>query len=872
MPKFSKTIVTNLGLQTIQEAYASGGHFKFSEASTTTDDMTGLTVSDLKKITSLVNEPQVVPVESSYAANGKVNVNVAFDNKDLKEDYYLTALVLYIEDDAGNKVLYSITLPTEGQILISAGDGNSSAGLDITFNTVISDDGTPLIGISDVGMATHTDLKRLADDIAKQTDEKLAKLTSGGRNLIKNGNLMQQDSYWLPVTDSDATDNIAEIVDIDTLPGSPRAFHLQNRTNGRNGYQQTGISVISTSSNVYSDYVRGQAGTTFSMKVWGSEGKTLLQSITYTTPDYYWHRYPLVYTAGTNFSEVSVSIEIKDKGEIWATAFQHEVGTHMSDYHASDIDRHDVGGKNYWDEETAEVGFFDKDGSINVSKAGAQYDLHTPLIDVPRLYGFVTLSTFDGYDTYDHITLAFFDKDGNIIGTPHGTDDPLKFHGEPTKMSVTVPIPIKAVKFGVSFWKVTGKKVMIEFGDTAHDYVPSVERIDKDVDKKQDLIVQPGTYAYATCPDGTDFGDFLKSDAVPTGFHYIRNNNKGYIYNYAVLKENKSWAFAQAVTGSGSKSIYVISNGTSSGYLSNVPDENNFSGIATTAGNFKVRVFRSDNVSINKKLIEQINLKHGSFAFYCEASVEDTPAWGQSMRGLALTTNDGIGIVIAIDNIGNLYHGFYLNGQNTISWRSLYDHTMEGKDFAHRLYISNGENIGAKLLAEVSKGKGSFSFWCSTGAADNPFRFSDKGGFRGVVFADATKNGAEILAISQNGHMQSGVLMPDATIRWHSQNSDGGSIPYVGNLGITDLNDIKTTSRVSIGGDVLKNSPVTGSDGTWTFMDTYQASSMMSMQTFYVNGHNGQKQGADGTAGVYVRHYTGNPPTWSAWRFIRYDS
>lgn len=768
MPKFSKTIVTNLGLQTIQEAYASGGHFKFSEASTTTDDMTGLAVSDLKKITSLTNEPQTVPVESSYAANGKVNVNVAFDNKDLKEDYYLTALALYIEDDAGNKVLYSITLPTEGKILISAGDGNSSAGLDITFNTAISDDGTVLIGISDVGMATHTDLKRLADDIAKQTDDKIAKISVGGRNFVLNGDLMMNMYKWRnwddakPAPDPETVER--EIVDIIDLPGFNRAFRIKKKekSSQRIGLAQDFVTVRNGDFNTYSLYVKAEAGTEFDIE-WGNGDSEPWNSIRCTSQDNEWHRYSVTFLTKLVTKYTSVYIGIAGVGEIYATGFQNEDGIHMSDFSNAQEDIQ-AGTRNYWNEDNAEIGYYDTDGSINTSTVGSEFDLHTPLMEIPTLYGYLTISTFDNYDAYKHTTVAFYDKENQIIGSTYGTKNPLPFTGDNMKRSVTLPIPSKARKFGVSFWKVTGKHVMIELGNVAHDYVPSVERLFDEINTKQDLIVQPGTYAYATCPDGTDFGEFLKSDKVPYGFSYIRNNNKGYIYNYAVLKENKLWVFAKALNAGGNESIYTISNGKSSGYLNMTADENDFSKLANTNGTFPISLFKEDNKSLTDVIVELVDKKRGPFMFYCQAGVADNPAGDQSLRGISISATDTIAPILAVDNSNRVYVGVRFDGSNKINWNRV--------------------------------------------ATD-------------------------------------------------------GSVSYLQNIGITDMNNLNTTGKYAISTVNIANTPIEAM--AWVFVEVVVTGSMI-MQKVYYDTHSSNDK-----SGVYIRHKGGSPATWAPWRFIKYS-
>ncbi|WP_424349272.1 pyocin knob domain-containing protein [Latilactobacillus sp. 5-91] len=76
-------------------------------------------------------------------------------------------------------------------------------------------------------------------------------------------------------------------------------------------------------------------------------------------------------------------------------------------------------------------------------------------------------------------------------------------------------------------------------------------------------IFKPGTHRYAVCPSGKDFGEFLKSSAVPIGFSIIRDENTP-ITNFNVVKESASWIYAIASQGTGVLT-YVVANGVGQG-------------------------------------------------------------------------------------------------------------------------------------------------------------------------------------------------------------------------------------------------------------------------------------------------------------------
>ncbi|MCW6665397.1 phage tail protein [Aerococcaceae bacterium NML191219] len=76
------------------------------------------------------------------------------------------------------------------------------------------------------------------------------------------------------------------------------------------------------------------------------------------------------------------------------------------------------------------------------------------------------------------------------------------------------------------------------------------------------------THAKYLCPAGTDFGNFLKSSAVPFGFSIVRDENT--YANCRVIKESANWIFADTLQGNIHKT-YQIHNGVSQGWRDLTP-------------------------------------------------------------------------------------------------------------------------------------------------------------------------------------------------------------------------------------------------------------------------------------------------------------
>ncbi|WP_208422093.1 BppU family phage baseplate upper protein [Latilactobacillus fragifolii] len=78
-------------------------------------------------------------------------------------------------------------------------------------------------------------------------------------------------------------------------------------------------------------------------------------------------------------------------------------------------------------------------------------------------------------------------------------------------------------------------------------------------------IFKDNDFTLATCPKGTDFGDFLKSNSVPVGFSIIRDNNTA--MNAMVIKENNNYAFAYSGGTANDFVRFSVNKGVASGWM-----------------------------------------------------------------------------------------------------------------------------------------------------------------------------------------------------------------------------------------------------------------------------------------------------------------
>lgn len=385
-------------------------------------------------------------------------------------------------------------------------------------------------------------------------------------------------------------------------------------------------------------------------------------------------------------------------------------------------------------------------------------------------------------------------------------------------------------------------------------------------------IFADNSYRLTRCPKGTDFGLFLQSSSVPVGFSIVRDGNTN--CNFMVIKETSSWVYSLAISGTTNGVgliVYRVINGKPDTYRS-------FSDIDSIAaagflynadGSLKWNMWSADGKDFSKEVYNYIQARKKATVFYVQGGTTGLPT-KESARGLILPSNDGLGDVILMGNDGELYVGW--TADQTMVWHrfpntdELEQHSLEKWNYSHRLYIGSGQDTLAALSNEVKKGQGSFTFFCSTGATNLPFKdpLSLKIPWRGLFMGDGSNAGGQILFFSPGGAL--GVASIDTkTHKWYNPKL----ISQRSQLSSTDdLNSIMTTGDYTFGAKP-KNAP----DGVeaWSYMhvisttDLEDRNTSMVLQMVFRNSNNvGNTNGETSYLG-YTRTWSGIPSSWSPW-------
>lgn len=380
-----------------------------------------------------------------------------------------------------------------------------------------------------------------------------------------------------------------------------------------------------------------------------------------------------------------------------------------------------------------------------------------------------------------------------------------------------------------------------------------------------------------SCPSGTDLGSFLQSSSVPVGFSIVRDNNKA--YNFMVIKESIDWIYAISMVGSTDSSqlcTYRILKGASQGYqyykdMNGVAD----AGFLYNADNsLKWSLLASEGKDFSKEVYNYIVSNKPATAFYVQGGTAGLPVT-DSARGLILPSHDGVGVAIMIGDNGDFYVG-QADGDDskkTTNWwkvpstDELEQHSLEKWDYHHRVNVWSGQDTLTTLSTEIKKGQGSFTFFCSTGATNLPFKDPNslKISWRGLFINDNTTTGGQILFFSPQGAL--GVASIDTnTPKWLNPKLISQRSQLVST---DDLNSIMTTGDYTFGATKPKNAP--DGVGAWSYMHVISSTDLedhntsMVLQMVFIDSHGvGDATGETSYLG-YTRTWSGTPSTWSPW-------
>ena len=215
MARFKKSIVTNKAINVLANLETGNQQLRFFGVKVTTDDLSKLSVDEIKNLTELNNIAQEYDTNAVYVENNDtVNVNIILSNEKLKADYDIGAIGLYASQDFGKTLfLYSVMIPENGKITMSAGNGTDDSSLAINYKIKVSADNIAQIITDSSGRASLNDIDILKKDTNNKIDGINKDVVDAKQDL---NNKINQTNSNLNNTNNRVTQNTANINNVNS--------------------------------------------------------------------------------------------------------------------------------------------------------------------------------------------------------------------------------------------------------------------------------------------------------------------------------------------------------------------------------------------------------------------------------------------------------------------------------------------------------------------------------------------------------------------------------------------------------------------------------------------------------------------------------
>ncbi|MDU6040050.1 MAG: hypothetical protein E6Y83_17055, partial [Clostridium butyricum] len=174
MGEYKSTIITKKAHDLIAKLIASTADIEFTRVCASSKDYSSLDNAQLEKLTEIEEIKQETLVSSTeYINNANVNVNVAFDNLQLTEGYYMKTIALYANDN-GTEILYSVT-PSNIPNYMPPFNGKHKSDATFDLITVVSNADNVQINVNPSAHITSKVFNDFKDEVISQMNENVYK-------------------------------------------------------------------------------------------------------------------------------------------------------------------------------------------------------------------------------------------------------------------------------------------------------------------------------------------------------------------------------------------------------------------------------------------------------------------------------------------------------------------------------------------------------------------------------------------------------------------------------------------------------------------------------------------------------------------------
>ena len=271
-PKFSNTILTNIGHQMLTSIASGNRKITYTKAEAYTQDVSSISNETLQALTSLQGKELSANLLVSNDNGNVVTITANFENKGLTNDVVFNSIGWFAKLDtddaehgitANQEYLIGITPANSAQTLVAPpADQSSSQAISINLNMTLSDASNVNMTVSDAG-AVH--FNQLDDQLAKYTTTAdLTKLLAGKADLGLSYTKAEMDAKLLNLTtDTDGKVSADQVQALISDKANISDVYTKSQVDSA---LSTRDAQISTKANISDVYTKSQIDSDFSAR------------------------------------------------------------------------------------------------------------------------------------------------------------------------------------------------------------------------------------------------------------------------------------------------------------------------------------------------------------------------------------------------------------------------------------------------------------------------------------------------------------------------------------------------------------------------------------------------------------------------------
>ena len=181
MAEFSKLIITNRGKALLSEVATSTNKIEFTRVSTSDR---AYREEEIASLTDLAGIKQTNHISNVVVqAGGKVKIEAAFENRELTEGYFITAIGIYAKAGSGTEVLYAVAIEKTGRYSIPAYNNATVSAVYLKLFLAVENFEKITLEVSPGAFITVSEIGRIKDELKRENTETKTKLEQQGESL-----------------------------------------------------------------------------------------------------------------------------------------------------------------------------------------------------------------------------------------------------------------------------------------------------------------------------------------------------------------------------------------------------------------------------------------------------------------------------------------------------------------------------------------------------------------------------------------------------------------------------------------------------------------------------------------------------------------